>query len=103
VPRTTYSIAPGAKLTGADQTFGGSYSADLTGQLDCATRTFSGTVNDGVYSIVFDAGSLPMEGSLTGQYDGGDARAPELHGTMILSTPQLPTVAAAGTWTASLQ
>ena len=50
-----------------------------------------------------DAGSLAMGDALTGQYDDGDAGVPELHGTMILDSPQLATVTAAGTWTASLQ
>lgn len=103
VPQTTYSIAPGAKLIGSDQTFHGSYVADLTGQLDCATKTFTGMVSDGVYTITYDAGSLPLQGALTGQYGDGDGGVPELHGTMTLDSPKVATLAANGTWTASLQ
>jgi hypothetical protein len=103
VPTTTYSIAPGAKLDGQDQSFGGTYNADLTGQLDCASKTFSGLLNDGAYTIVFDAGSVPLTGSVTGIYDDGEGGPPRLTGTMILTSPNIPDLAATGEWTATLQ
>ncbi|HEX3771137.1 MAG TPA: hypothetical protein VHV30_09750 [Polyangiaceae bacterium] len=102
VPTTTYSIAPGAKLAGIDQTFGGSYAADLTGQLDCAAKTFTGMASDGVYSIFLDAGSLPMQGTLTGTYDD-EGGTPTLTGDMTLSSPNVPGLAAVGQWAATLQ
>ena len=57
LPQTTHSIAPGAKLAGVDESFGGSYRADLTGQLDCANHTFAGTLI-GTYEFALDAGSI---------------------------------------------
>ena len=103
VPQTTYSIAPGAKVMGTDQSFGGSYHADLTGQLDCATRVFSGTLN-GAYEIFsLDAGSIALEGTLSGMYVDADGAAPQLTGTMTLSSTQVASLAAEGPWMASLQ
>ena len=103
IPTTTYSIAPGAQLTGVDQSFNGTYAADLSGQLDCATGTFTGTVNDGAYHLFLDAGVVPLEGSLTGTYDEGEGGVPQLSGTMMLTSPNLPSLGAVGPWTASLQ
>jgi hypothetical protein len=103
VPQTTYSIAPGAEVNGTDQSFGGTYQADLTGQLDCATKTFTGTMN-GVYLLFgSDAGTIPLQGALTGTYDDADAAAPRLSGTMTLTSTNVPGLGAAGPWTASLQ
>jgi hypothetical protein len=103
LPQTTYSIAPGAKVNGTDQSFGGSYHADLTGQLDCATRVFSGTLN-GAYDIFsLDASSIALQGTLTGMYVDAEGGAPALTGTMSLSSSQVASLAADGPWTATLQ
>jgi hypothetical protein len=103
VPTTTYSIAPGAELAGVDQSYGGTYGADLVGQLDCASKTFTGTLSNAIYHLFLDAGVVPMEGSLSGTYNDGDAGVPQLTGTMMLSSPNLPSLGAVGPWTASLQ
>ena len=102
LPQTTHSIAPGAKLAGVDESFGGSYRADLTGQLDCANHAFAGTLN-GTYEFALDAGSIPLQGTLSGAYAVGDAGAPELTGSMTLTSTQVPTLGAEGPWTAILQ
>jgi hypothetical protein len=103
IPTATYSIAPGAQLTGVDQSFNGTYSADLIGQLDCASKTFTGKLNNAIYHLFLDAGVVPMDGALTGTYDDGDGGAPVLSGTMTLTSPNVPTLGALGPWTATLQ
>jgi hypothetical protein len=103
IPTTTYAIAPGAQLTGVDQSFNGTYAADLVGQLDCGSKTFTGTLNNASYHLFLDAGVVPMDGTLTGTYDEGEGGVPQLSGTMTLTSPNLPTLGAIGPWTASLQ
>jgi hypothetical protein len=101
---TTYSIAPGAKLIGVDATFGGQFSADLTGQLDCPSKAFTGTLSNGTYTyaLLGDAGGITLDGTLSATYDGASTPALTL-GQMTLTSPQLSALVAQGTWTATLQ
>jgi hypothetical protein len=103
IPTTTYSIAPGAQLTGVDKSFNGTYAADLVGQLDCASKTFTGTLDNALYHLFLDAGTVPMEGSLMGTYGDGEGGVPTLSGTMFLTSPNLPSFGAVGPWSATLQ
>lgn len=101
-PQPTLSIAPGAKLSGNDATFGGHFSADVTGQLDCPSKAFAGTLSNGVYVYTGDSGSLQMEGSLSATYDGTMTPPALTMGTMQLSSPQL-SLGSSGPWSATLQ
>lgn len=101
-PQPTLTIEPGARIVGDDATFGGHFSADLSGQLDCPSKTFTGTLTNGTYSYLGDAGVLMMTGSMSATYDG-TATPPVLsNGAMELQAPQLQGVDALGGWSASL-
>jgi hypothetical protein len=104
IPEPTLTIAPGAKLSGVDA-YGGHFNADLTGQLDCPSKTLTATVADGLYSFLgaADGGGIGMAGSLSATYDGTMAAPVLTLGAMDLSSPQLMGTAAIGTWTATLQ
>jgi hypothetical protein len=103
IPEPTLTIAPGAKLSGVDA-YGGHFNADLTGQLDCPSKTLTATVADGNYNFTGgDAGGISMAGTLSATYDGTMAMPMLTLGAMDLSSPQLMGTAAVGTWTATLQ
>jgi hypothetical protein len=101
-PEPVLSIAPGAKLAGNDATFGGSFSADVSGELDCPTKTFTGTLANGTYEYPGDAGSLMMSGSLSATYDGTMTPPALTMGVMELGSPQLM-LDSTGPWSATLQ
>ncbi len=96
------SIAPGAKLAGVDATFGGSFSADVSGQLDCPSKTFTGTLANGTYEYPGDAGSLMMTGNLSATYDGTATPPALTMGVMELDSAQL-NLGSTGPWSATLQ
>jgi hypothetical protein len=99
----TLTIAPGAQLVGDDATFGGHFGADLSGQLDCPSKTFTGTLSNGFYSYLGDAGGIAMTGDMSATYDD-TATPPALSmGVMNLQSPQLPGVDATGSWSATLK
>jgi hypothetical protein len=95
------TIAPGAKITGTDS-HGGMISADLTGQLDCATRKLTGSMQNGVYQGTNL--KLAFTGALAADYDVQANPRAFASGVMgPLKSPQLPTVVGSCTWTATLQ
>jgi hypothetical protein len=104
IPEPVLTIASGAKLSGVDA-YGGHFNADLTGQLDCPSKTLTATVADGIYSFLgaADGGGISMAGNLSATYDGTMATPMLTLGAMDLSSPQLMGTAAIGTWTATLQ
>ena len=94
------TIAPGAKLSGTDS-LGGRFDADLTGQLDCPTKMFTATLANGTYTYPGDASVIMMTGALSATYA---AMPPSLAGGQItVSSPQVSSLGADGTWTAKLQ
>ena len=100
---TMLTIAPGAQLSGVDQT-GGHFSADISGTLDCSTDLLTGTLSNGAYEFPGDAGSLSMQGTISAMYGKeGDAGTPALSGDLTASSQQLQGTEAAGTWSAALQ
>jgi hypothetical protein len=103
IPETTLTIAPGAKLAGMDSN-GGNFNADLTGQLDCPSKTLTATIANGSYTLIADAG-VPMGGTLSATYDGTMTPPALTNGTMNLTTTSklFSGVGATGTWTAALQ
>jgi hypothetical protein len=101
VPVPTLTIAPGAKLAGMD-TMGGHFSADLSGQLDCPTKTLTATISNGFYSYLGDAGGVQMTGDMSATYDDS-SNPPKLSGQMNVGSPQVPGTGGVGTWTATLQ
>jgi hypothetical protein len=96
------TIAPGANLSGADN-FGGHFSSGLSGQLDCPNKKLTGTLSNGMYEYPGDAGSITMEGNLSGAYDGSTTPPALTMGEIGVSSPTYPTLAAAGGWSATLQ
>jgi hypothetical protein len=95
------TIAPGAMLSGADN-FGGHFNSGLSGQLDCPTKTLTGTLSNGVYEYPGDAGSIVMQGALSGTYEG--TTPPMLSmGQIMVSSPTYSTLGATGTWSATFQ
>lgn len=101
-PEPILMIKPGAKLSGVDQSFGGTFSADVSGQLDCPNKTFSGVLSNGVYVYPSDSGSLSMNGSLSATYDGTSTPPALTMGVMELDAPQLQ-LGSMGPWSATLQ
>ena len=100
---TTLTIAPGAMISGVDQT-GGHFSADIAGTLDCTTDVLTGTLSNGSYEFPGDAGSVSMQGTISATYgEEGDAGTPALSGNLTASSTQIQGTEAAGTWTAALQ
>jgi hypothetical protein len=95
------TIAPGAMLSGADN-FGGHFNAGLSGQLDCPTKALTGTLTAGVYEYPGDAGSIVMQGTLSGTYDGTTPPALTM-GQITVSSPMYSTLGANGTWSATFQ
>jgi hypothetical protein len=96
------TIEPGAKLVGNDATFGGHFLADVSGQLDCPSKTFNGTLSNGTYEYFGDSGSIMMNGSLSAIYDGTSTPPALTMGSMQLSSPQLTGVGSTGPWSATL-
>ena len=103
IPEPTLTIAPGAKLSGVDSN-GGSFYADLTGQLDCPSKVLTATIDNGSYTLIPDAG-VPMGGTLSATYDGTMKPPALAMGVMNLSSTSalFSGVGATGTWTAALQ
>jgi hypothetical protein len=98
---STLTIAPGAKVSGADG-HGGTFTADLTGSLDCPTRKLTGSMNNGQYLNGFVR--LLFTGDLTASYDVTATPRAFQNGVMgPLVSPELPTVEGNCTWTATLQ
>jgi len=95
------TIAPGAKIMGTDSN-GGTFTADLSGQLDCATRKLTGSMQNGLYknSMLM----LSFSGALSAGYDAQATPRAFTSGAMgPLQSPQLPTVAGTCTWSATLR
>jgi hypothetical protein len=103
IPEPTLTIAPGAKLAGKDMTFGGNFNADLIGQLDCPSKTLSVTIANGTYDYLGDAASVEMQGSMSATYDGTTATPTLSMGEMSVSSSQVTSLGANGTWSATLQ
>ncbi|HLK39669.1 MAG TPA: hypothetical protein VKU41_23095 [Polyangiaceae bacterium] len=101
---TVLTIAPGAKLSGTDM-YGGQFTADVSGQLDCPSRTLTGTLENGTYLLpgLGDAGSIMMLGALTATYDPTANPVALIGGTITASSPQVQSLGANGTWTATRQ
>lgn len=102
LPTTTLMIAPGGRMDGTDK-FNGYFGADVVGQLDCPSRTLHATIQNGVYIIVGDSGTLPFTGTVDGMYNA--TMPPALNGSINVATsPGLfGALGATGTVTATLQ
>ena len=100
IPEPTLTIAPGAKLSGTDA-YGGNFTADLGGQLDCPTKVFTATISNGAYT--YSGTTVMMAGTLSGIYDGTMMPPALTMGAMNVSSPQITSLGSAGTWTATLQ
>ncbi|HEX4446944.1 MAG TPA: hypothetical protein VH044_09415 [Polyangiaceae bacterium] len=101
IPLPTLTIAPGAKLAGVDA-MNGHFTADLTGQLDCPSKTLTATIANGNYNYFGDASGIPLEGTMSATYDG-TSTPPALTGQMSVTSSQVPSLMALGSWTATLQ
>jgi hypothetical protein len=102
LPTTTLTIAPGGRMEGTDM-FHGSFGADVTGQLDCLSKTLQATISNGVYELLNDGGTLPFTGTVDGAYQA--AMPPALNASIdvVTSPGALGALGATGTVTASLQ
>jgi hypothetical protein len=98
----TLTIAPGAMLAGTDN-FGGRFTAGLSGQLDCPSKTLTGTLSNGQYDYPYDAGSITMVGTLSGAYDGTMTPPALTAGQIAVGSPMFSTLGATGSWSATLQ
>jgi hypothetical protein len=106
---TTLEIADGGALDGSDTT-GGSFFADLNGQLDCAPDAgppyhLTATLSNGAYKMTFF--QIPIVGHLTADYQGGGAATPPMlvNGSILvgglLADGGTPFASASGSWSAT--
>lgn len=100
IPEPTLTIAPGAKLSGTDA-YGGVFSADLSGQLDCPSKALTATIANGSYT--YNGTSIAIGGTLSATYDGTVTPPALTMGEMSVDSSQLASLGSAGTWTATLQ
>jgi hypothetical protein len=103
---TVLTVAPGAHISGTDN-LGGTFDADVSGQLDCASRMFVGTLSNGTYSglsVLFTgSNSVMLVGSLAATYDPTANPVALTNGSMTVSSPQVMSFEADGPWSAVLQ
>jgi hypothetical protein len=100
---STLTVAPGAQMSGSDDTLGSTFYADLSGQLDCTSRMFVGTLSNGVYSFLGDAASVMLIGSLMATYDPKANPLAFVNGYLDFTSPQVQGWEGTGTWSATLQ
>jgi hypothetical protein len=100
IPLPTLTIAPGAKLSGVDM-MGGQFSADLSGSLDCPTKTLKATLANGSY--MWTLVNAQMNGTMSGTYDDSSNPPSLTLGQISVSSPQYPGIGAVGTWSATLK
>jgi hypothetical protein len=99
----TLTVAPGAMFSGKDN-YGDLWSADITGQLDCGSRTFVGSLSNGVADIFgSDAATVGLDGNLSATYDPGANPVALVNGSIELTSPQVASTMGAGQWSAALQ
>jgi hypothetical protein len=106
---TILTVAPGAHMSGTD-TLGGTFEADISGQLDCASRMFVGTLYNGNYNGFFvsltsndGSSNVPLVGTLTATYDPTASPVALSNGSMTITSPEVASFGADGTWSAALQ
>jgi hypothetical protein len=97
------TVAPGAMFSAKDN-LGDELFANISGQLDCGTRMFVGTLSNGGYYVFGnDAASGVLDGTMSATYDAG-ASPPALgNGSFTFSSPNVPLTTGMGTWSATLQ
>ncbi len=99
----TLTVAPGARFSGKDN-YGDVWSANISGQLDCGSGMFVGSLSDGVADIFgSDAATVTLEGSLSATYDASANPVALVNGSIELSSPQVANTTGMGTWSAALQ
>jgi hypothetical protein len=98
----TLTVAPGARMSGADQTTGAMFTGDLSGQLDCGTGMFVGTISNGMWSFIAGV-SVMLTGSLSATYDPNANPVALVNGSLDFASPQIQGAAGAGTWSATHQ
>jgi hypothetical protein len=99
----TLTVAPGATFTGTDD-LGDVITADLSGQLDCGTHMFVGTLSNGV-SYVFgsDAWTPRVDGTMSGTYDPSVSPPALTNGSFTFTSADVPGTTGSGSWSATLQ
>jgi hypothetical protein len=97
------TVAPGAMFAAKDN-LGDELFANISGQLDCGTRMFVGTLSNGGYYVFGnDAASGVLDGNMSATYDA-TASPPALgNGSFMFSSPNVPLTTGMGTWSATLQ
>jgi hypothetical protein len=99
----TLTVAPGAMFSGKDN-YGDLWSADISGQLDCGSRTFVGSLSNGVADIFgSDAATVGLDGNLSAMYDPGANPVALVNGSIELTSPQVASTKGTGQWSAALQ
>ncbi len=106
---STLAITDGGALDGSDM-FGGSFFANLNGELNCAPDAgppyrLGATLSSGTYSESFF--KIPIVGNLTADYQEGGAGSPPMlvNGAILVGgifvDGGAPTSSASGTWSAT--
>jgi hypothetical protein len=99
----TLTVAPGAMFSGTDN-YGDVWSANISGQLDCGSGMFVGSLTNGVAHIFgIDAATIMLDGSLSATYQPSANPVALVNGSISLSSPQVANTTGMGTWSAALQ
>jgi hypothetical protein len=99
----TLTVAPGAQFRGTDN-LGDVITADLSGQLNCGTRMFVGTLTNGVADVFgSDAATVSVDGSMAATYDPSATPVALVSGTFTFTSKQVQGTIGMGQWSATLQ
>ena len=99
----TLTVAPGAMFKGTDN-LGDVITADLSGQLDCGSRTFVGALTNGVsYIFGSEAATVQVDGSMSATYDPTANPVGLVDGSFQFTSPQFQNTTGSGQWSAALQ
>jgi hypothetical protein len=97
------TVAPGAMFMAKDN-LGDELFADISGQLDCGSRMFVGTLSNGGYYVFGnDAATGMLDGTMAATYDPAASPPALSNGSFTFSSPQVPLTMGTGTWSAALQ
>jgi hypothetical protein len=95
------TVAPGAMLSATDNNYGDTWTADVSGQLDCGSLMFVGTLSNGM--AMWAGISFRLDGSLSATYDPTANPPAMVNGSVDVSSLDVQGTEGMGTWSAALQ
>jgi hypothetical protein len=95
------TVAPGAMLSATDTNYGDTWTADVSGQLDCGSLMFVGTLSNGV--AMWSGLTFRLDGDLSATYDPTANPPAMVNGSVDVSSLDVQGTVGMGTWSAALQ